>query len=524
MRIDVIDTVDAFFRLKDDWNAVYDTDPDAQLFLSWDWLAGWLPHLASPWLVLAARDDRTSAAPYVAFFPLRIEVKADRTGHLTNELKMGGSYAADYTGLIARPDVEARAIAAFARHIKQMRWATFNIDNFRGSALRVRQLMAHFSSASFAATALDRINKQDQIDNTICPYASLPPDWDMYLDTLSANTRQKIRRFLKLADAGGPYRITHATPDTVQADLRMLLKFWEIKWRPRKGHLVDTLVQSNFLMLARSFQRGLVHLPVLWHGDRPLAALATLVDPRKKTFLFYITGRDETFEGPPPGLILHGHSIRYAIANGYRCYDFLRGNEHYKYSFGVREERLHCHVVSTRDHRNLGGKLDPRALADALKLATERHQAGRLAEAETGYRQILDVAPRDDNALHRYGQLLAARGHHPAAKRIFARLAEVRPDVYKPWLGLAEACEALEQFAEAADAYREVARLQPAVPDIAGRLGRALFRAGRVDEAHHVLEAEARAPVTDHGIQLPADLPAPPRSPGSASPTPLLSV
>ncbi|MGO4712007.1 GNAT family N-acetyltransferase [Bradyrhizobium sp. 2TAF24] len=520
MRIDIIDRVETFHRLRDNWNAVYDADADAQLFLSWEWLAGWLPNLSTPWVILAARDDQPEDAPYVAFFPLRFEVKADAAGHLTNELKMAGSYAADYTGLIARPDAEARAIAAFVRQIRQLHWASFSVDNFRGSALRFRQLLAHFSQATFVATPLNRVNAHDQVDNAICPYAQLPPDWNAYLDTLSANTRQKIRRLLKLVDCGDAYHITHTTAATVQNDLRTLLKFWEARWRSRKGDSVEALVRSNFFMLLRSFERGLLHLPVLWHGDRPLAALATLMDARKRAFLFYITGRDETFDGPPPGLILHGHSIRHAIANGFTRYDFLRGNERYKYSFGVSEERLHCHVIATRDHRNLGGKLDPHAVAGALKLATERHQAGKLAEAEIGYRQILETAPRDDNTLHRFGQLLATKGDHRAAKRIFARLIEVRPDTFKPRLCLGQSCEALGQFSEAADAYREVARLQPDAPGIAGLLSRALLRAGRNEEALRLVASGAAAQPPIDGIPLPQDMPsASPRPPHTTAPT-----
>ena len=122
---------------------------------------------------------------------------------------------------------------------------------------------------------------------------------------------------------------------------------------------MDSLIRSNGTMLTRSFQSGLVYLPTFWHGDRPVAALATLVEPRKRTFSFYMTGRDETFEGPPAGVILHAYSIRHAIAHGFVEYDFLRGNEPYKYSFGCKERKIHSIVLETRSGRNLGGRIDP---------------------------------------------------------------------------------------------------------------------------------------------------------------------
>src|SRR5262249_16044458 len=157
-----------------------------------------------------------------------------------------------------------------------------------------------------------------------------------------ANTRQKIRRLLKQFEASHEYRITVATSETIERDLDTLLRFWEIKWTPRKGDLVPALIRTNRPMLTRSFKADLLYLPTLWKADQALAALATLIDRRKRSFLFYMTGRDEAFDGPPPGVILHAYSIRYAIENGFTEYDFLRGNEPYKYSFGVQERRIRC--------------------------------------------------------------------------------------------------------------------------------------------------------------------------------------
>ena len=42
MHIDIIETLPSLAKLEDNWNAVYDADPEAQVFLSWKWLSGWL--------------------------------------------------------------------------------------------------------------------------------------------------------------------------------------------------------------------------------------------------------------------------------------------------------------------------------------------------------------------------------------------------------------------------------------------------------------------------------------------------
>ncbi|OPH82368.1 GNAT family N-acetyltransferase [Nitrobacter vulgaris] len=486
MYIDVIEDMDAFSQLRENWDEVYDADPHATLYLSWNWLFPWLENLNTPWVVLAAKESG-SASRYVAFFPLRLDTRIDGTGRLFNDLRMAGSHAADYTGLISIPESEADAIVAFAQQIKRMNWADLVLDNFCGSDVRFSKLVSCFSQSKFTISQTDRVNKTDQVDNSICPYVDLPEDWDAYLETISSNTRQKLRRLLRAVDTNSEYRITHATKETVAADLNTLLRFWETKWRPRKGKLTDSLVRGHRGMLSRSFERGLLLLPTLWLGDRPLAALAILLDEQKKSLLFYITGRDESFAGPQPGLILHGHSIRYAISRGMKRYDFLRGNERYKYSFGVKEQRLYCYVVATRSGSNLGGRLDVRTLPDALKKATDLHQEGKIDQAARAYRQILETDPRNENTLHRYGQLLAGKSDHVAAKRVFKLLTRMRTDTYKPWLLLGQSCEAMGQYLDAANAYREVIRLQPGVPDIFSKLANVLFKAGRIEDARKAL-------------------------------------
>ena len=101
MLIDVIDNFGDFKRLKDNWDTVYEADPEAQFFLSWTWLSQWLP--ARPhWFILAAKPTQDSR--YVAFFPLRLRTKLRHGLGFHNEISMAGNSGADYTGLLCLPD------------------------------------------------------------------------------------------------------------------------------------------------------------------------------------------------------------------------------------------------------------------------------------------------------------------------------------------------------------------------------------------------------------------------------------
>jgi len=481
MLIDVIDDFASFERLKPDWDEIYQADPDAQIFLSWTWMSQWIPMSSGSWFILAAKPEPD--ARYVAIFPLRWRLKEDKAGFY-NEIVMTGNYAADYTGFICRPEFDDRAVSAFARHFKRLNWRRLHLDYVRMTESRSRAFLLNFSDKRFETKAGSRINKQDNINNLLCPSVSLPDQWDAYLATCtSTNMRQKLRRFLRQIEADPLFRITHSKGEEVERDLKILLKFWAAKWGSRKGDRLSSILKSNFTMLRRCAEAGLLFLPMLWRGDQPLGGLASLVDPWKKAIHFYLAGRDESFNDPPPGLVLHAHSIRYAIGQGIKTYDFLRGNEPYKYSFGAKERPIACIVVSTRSDRNLGDKLAPGCLPAVFARAVELHKAGKIAIAERGYRQILDTDPGHAQALYCLGQLMAAKGRFGAAKRLFTALTELRPRSEKAWAWLAQSLEARDRLIEAADAYRTIIKINPDSAGAHNRLGGLLFKLRRFDEA-----------------------------------------
>jgi tetratricopeptide (TPR) repeat protein len=482
MQIDVVDNMQRLMELKVDWEAVYDADPEAQFFLSWSWMVDWLPRVAGPWFVLAARP--VAASPYVAFLPLRLGTEQHNNGSFYNEINFAGNYAADYAGFVCRPEAERDAIPAFGRAMMRLNWTNLRLDNFAASEHRLRLFLNQFPSHIVVTKQIPRINAPDNVDNCICPFVPLPNDWDQYLsERVSANTRQKIRRVLRQVEGSSELRIALADAQTIERSVDILLRFWAARWSERKGKRIHALVRNNRTTLLCAFASGALLLPVLWKGEMPLGALATFIDERKKALLFYLSGRDESFNTPPPGLVLHAWSIRHAIERGFRVYDFLRGNEPYKYSFGAEERHIKCIRISTRTGRNLGDRLDLRSIPEALDRATKLHEAGKLQEAECGYRQVLDVTPRDATALYRFAQLMATKGNHAAAKRLFKTLTELRPDAYKAWLGLAKSLQARGRFAEAAHAYREVIKLRPEIGFAHRNLGDVLTKLGRDAEA-----------------------------------------
>ncbi len=478
MHIDLVEGSSGFGTIRRNWESVYAADPEAQFFLSWQWLSDWASVHPTVSFVLAAKHEETDPE-YIAFLPLRLLTQFDREHGLLHALQFAGTGFSDYTGILTRPEDEAEAVPAIAEYVSQrLNWARFTMHNLTLSERRRDLFVGAFDKPGFDHTPIEYRNPNEATDHAVCLTISLPANWDDYLNTLSANNRQKIRRMLRKVDASEACRIELSDAASFDNNLTMLLDFWKAKWAPSKGvENATDVARLNHAMLARCAANGTLLLPVFWDGDRPVAALAILIDPCKKSLLFFIAGRDEAYRGMPAGYLLHAYSIRHAIAHGFTTYDFLKGDEPYKYLFAPQQQRRQrAVVVATTSGRNLTGKLDPRALSAMLEIALELQDQGETADAERCYRQILEVAPDHALALYRFGRLMAGIGDHGTARELFSRSLAAEPDGDNAWFCLAQSLQALGEDQVALAACGKAVELQPeneAARDLLRRLSTA---------------------------------------------------
>jgi CelD/BcsL family acetyltransferase involved in cellulose biosynthesis len=78
---------------------------------------------------------------------------------------------------------------------------------------------------------------------------------------------------------------------------------------------------------------GWAALWLLWLEGRPAASLFSL--EYGGSVGVYNSGFDPEARALSPGVVLIARTIEDAIARGFRRYDFLRGDEPYKYGFGA---------------------------------------------------------------------------------------------------------------------------------------------------------------------------------------------
>ncbi len=123
------------------------------------------------------------------------------------------------------------------------------------------------------------------------------------------------------------------------------------------------------------------------------------------------------------------------------------------------------------------------AIPEALDLALQHHQAGRLQEAEALYRQILQTQPEHPEALNHLGILVHQLGQSDVAVDYILRAIALRPQVPEFRYNLGKVLQERGRPEEAQVQYREALRLNPEYADAWNNLGNVLRAQSRPEEA-----------------------------------------
>jgi predicted O-linked N-acetylglucosamine transferase (SPINDLY family) len=122
-------------------------------------------------------------------------------------------------------------------------------------------------------------------------------------------------------------------------------------------------------------------------------------------------------------------------------------------------------------------------IQQAFELGLQHHQAGRLAEAEAIYRQILAAEPRHADSLHLLGVIGGQVGRMDVAIELTRQAIALAPGIPAYHYNLAEAHRVAGQFDQAIAVYRQAIALKPKFPEARSGLSIALRFTGRLDEA-----------------------------------------
>jgi CelD/BcsL family acetyltransferase involved in cellulose biosynthesis len=330
-RIDILTTVEEFRSMESEWNAFH-AEAGGTVFQGFPWLWTWWDvygrRFGGLYIITARVDGRLTAIlpMYLqssGFFPLRL-----------TRLRLIGVYETygEYQILVGRLHAH-ESERAIARHLSGtlINGDVDLISFFRFSpesasmdllvqSLRIRELRSRFVSHVITRVTMD-----------------LPPTWEEYLNLLSANERQSLRRKMRFFESDGVTLEKVTAPDgSAFADY---VRLHTSSWGERniRGYFSSPRFRTFLERATGSLMpegRARIYF-LLKDGVRFAAVHAFFVNG---TCCFYLSGLDRKhpLSSRSPGKVLLAMVIREAIVEGCTVFDFQGGDEDYKFQLGGR--------------------------------------------------------------------------------------------------------------------------------------------------------------------------------------------
>src|SRR3989338_5237889 len=123
------------------------------------------------------------------------------------------------------------------------------------------------------------------------------------------------------------------------------------------------------------------------------------------------------------------------------------------------------------------------SINEAIALAIEHQQAGRLQEEEALYRQILQVNPIHPDALHLLGMVAYQVGKYEIALDFVSQAIRYDAQVPVYHSNIGEILRLLGKLTDAEVHLREALKLDPNYADARNNLGLVLHGLGKFEEA-----------------------------------------
>lgn len=329
MKIDLLTDASAFSALEPEWNVLLQRSVSDTLFLTFEWQTIWWKHLGSGELrIITMREEDGTL---VGLAPLFQETWNDGTPSLS---LIGCVDVSDYLDLIVARGHEDAVYAALLETLARpdLRWpGGLHLCTLPESSPTNQRLKEMAEARGYAT----EWNLHD-----VAPVIDLPSSWDAYLETLEKKQRHEIRR--KLRRVQETDHRWYPVEDPAALD-RAIADFAELHKasRPDKHLFMDQRMQGFFFDMARALQpRGWLQLHFLEVEGGRAASILNFV--YRNDVLVYNSGYDPVKYGAfSPGIVLFAFSIQDAIGAGRRRFDFLRGDEEYKYRFGAKNTSVY---------------------------------------------------------------------------------------------------------------------------------------------------------------------------------------
>ncbi|HEX5474412.1 MAG TPA: GNAT family N-acetyltransferase [Vicinamibacterales bacterium] len=329
-------------RLAPQWRALVE-QTRATPFQSAGWLLPWWRVFGSGDLcAVAVRDGRR----LVALAPLYVF----RTAGGSREVRLIGTGNTDRLDVIAAPQIAAEAAQLVFRCLA---------DRDDWDAIELSMLPA---GSPLLSAALPDGWRREVTPCAVCPIVALPSSVAAFEAALKPSLRHVLNNGRHRAARLGVRWYTEADRPPVDL-LNALIRLHEARWEERgaPGVLHDPRVQAfhREAVEALALERR-VRLTLMRLDGTDAAVFYGFTDGR--TGYAYLGGFAPEFGAIGAGTLVIGETIRRLIDEGVRTFDFLAGQEAYKYRWGAVDETLYRARITRHGTRGRPRTRSPRGL------------------------------------------------------------------------------------------------------------------------------------------------------------------
>jgi CelD/BcsL family acetyltransferase involved in cellulose biosynthesis len=336
MRVQVYTTASAFRELQTEWLGLLARVPFQSVFFTPQWQEEWWRHFgAGRQLYLLTVRSEDGVLQGLAPLMISDESTTPARVELVGDLDL-----CDYLDMLIAPayqrEVGQACVSALLAEIgeeTELCLANLTPRSLTPAALRE------------ALTAHGRHVEMTAIET--CPAVPLAADWDAYLETLRGKDRHELRRKLRRAASAAHLECVVAD-DPAQLDDH-LAQFFTLhrmsRQNDKQGFMTEQKAVFFRAMFHRLWSEGWGELPLLYADGVAVAGLCCFT--YGTTYAAYNSGFHPDYAHLSVGIVLFADRIRSAMARRFTCFDFLRGNEPYKYRFGATDRPLYQFLART---------------------------------------------------------------------------------------------------------------------------------------------------------------------------------
>jgi CelD/BcsL family acetyltransferase involved in cellulose biosynthesis len=322
VEVETITRLEDLAALHPEWVHLYERCPSATPFQHPEWLLPWWRHFGSGVLFcLGARTGGRLTGLAPAFL---------HTWRGRRQITLLGTGLSDRLGFLADPDREADVVPRMIGEFERMSscWDVCDWDELPPGCAVVKAAEARGTIAPAS----------------MCTSIPLPPSMARLHETLPHGLQRSLRRYAEKLRVRGQVRFeNHGSGAAFGQALSRFLELHSSRWAVAGERTVVDRAAQDFLReslagMARAGKARCLTLTIASAAAAPselaIAAICGFLD--KGRFWSYQSGFDPEWSRFSPGSLILEFAIGEAIREGARVFDFLRGEEPYKFAWGAR--------------------------------------------------------------------------------------------------------------------------------------------------------------------------------------------